>query len=180
MSGVWVTKILRPGAPRVGQIGRVQLARTIPLPSLLAGGGGLLAGLLLFGVPLMLLGIDTVAALGFGAALGCGIGLIAVSWSPWREESLLRFTVVKLRAQQGVTTILCPGVDEEPGTDLDTGDTACPSCFKVLKPDERGLIPPHRWRLRVYLGMMELGNPDIGESIWISGTERAYPSTGQD
>lgn len=172
MAGVWCTKILRPGAPRIGQIGKVQLPRTIPLHSLLAGAAGAGVGIPVASVPLILVGFNPLIAVFGGAMVGAAVATAAVNWSPWREESLLRAALVGLSARRRRTAILCPGAFEAPGTDLDSGEPVCSHCARLLTLDERGLIPEHRWQRRVYIGMMELAEPEIGETVWISGSEQ--------
>ena len=166
---LWATKVLRPGAPRIGQIGQLELKRSVPLPGLLSGAAGGIAGALLLGVPLMVV-VDPVRAVMFGVAAGATLGVVAVNFSPWREESLLRVTRVRLSARSGRTETVCPGTGDEPGVDADSHEPVCLSCSRRLDPDDDGLVPEHPWSRHVSVGFMEIGDPEIGESLWITGS----------
>ena len=166
---LWATKVLRPGAPRIGQIGQLELKRSVPLPGLLSGAAGGIAGALLLGVPLMVV-VDPVRAVMFGVAAGATLGVVAVNFSPWREESLLRVTRVRLSARSGRTETVCPGTGDEPGVDADSHEPVCLSCSRRLDPDDDGLVPEHPWSRHVSVGFMEISDPEIGESLWITGS----------
>ena len=166
---LWATKVLRPGAPRIGQIGQIQLKRSVPLPALLSGAAGGIAGALLLGVPFMVV-VDPVRAVMFGVAAGATLGVVAVNFSPWREESLLRVTRVRLSARSGRTETVCPGTGDEPGVDADSHEPVCLSCSRRLDPDDDGLVPEHPWSRHVSVGFMEISDPEIGESLWITGS----------
>lgn len=172
---LWATKVLRPGAPRIGQIGQIQFKRSVPLPALLSGAAGAVAGMLLFGVPAMLVGFDPVRAAMFGVAAGATLGVVAVNFSPWREESLLRAATVRFSARSGRTETVCPGTGDEPGVDADSHEPVCLSCSRRLDPDDDGLVPEHPWSRHVSVGFLEISDPEIGETLWIAGSVPVRP-----
>ena len=167
---LWATKVLRPGAPRVGQIGQMQLKRSVPLPALLSGAAGAFLGLLIIGMPALAIGLPAFQALAFGLAAGASLGVVAVTFSPWREESLLRAATVRFSAKRGITATVCPGTGDEPGVDADSQDPVCLSCSIRLDPDDDGLVPEHPWSRHVSVGFQRIGDPEIGESLWIAGS----------
>ncbi|MYA40540.1 MAG: hypothetical protein F4Z31_02115 [Gemmatimonadetes bacterium] len=166
---VWVTKVLRPGPARVSQIGQMQLSRSVPLPGLLAGGGGALAGVL-FMMPALAIGLPALQSVVFGLAAGGTLGVVAVTWGPWREESLLRAASVRLAGARGRTETVCPGTGDEPGLDADSHEPVCMSCMKRLDPDDDGLVPEHPWSRQVSIGCLTMSDPEIGETLWVVGS----------
>ena len=114
--------------------------------------------------------VDPVRAVMFGAAAGATLGVVAVNFSPWREESLLRVATVRFSARSGRTETVCSGAGDEPGVDADSHEPVCLSCSRRLDPDDDGLVPEHPWSRHVSVGFLEINDPEIGESLWIAGS----------
>jgi hypothetical protein len=93
---ICATRALKPGPMRIGRIaGDMVLPRTVPIVSLLAGGGGALFGLL---IGASFLGIQ--GALYFATLLGAaGVGL--VTYSPLKGQSLLTWLGLNLSSRLG-------------------------------------------------------------------------------
>lgn len=129
-----------------------------------------MAGALLIGMPALAIGLPAIQAVAFGVAAGATLGAVAVTFSPWREESLLRVATVRFSAKSGRTETVCPGTGDEPGVDADSHEPVCLSCSRRLDPDEDGLVPEHAWSRQVSVGFLQINDPEIGESLWIAGS----------
>lgn len=93
------TTLLRPGPSRVGSLGaNITLPRTVKTSSLIAGGIGGVAGLLLFAPFAALFGLN---ALIVGAAVGGFAGIGLTSWSPLRGESFSTWAMVLVKNRSG-------------------------------------------------------------------------------
>lgn len=121
-------------------------------------------------LPAMAIGLPPVQSLVFGLAAGATLGVVAVTFSPWREESLLRVATVRLSAHRALTETVCPGTGDEPGVDADSHEPVCLSCLKRLDPDEDGLVPEHPWSREVSIGCLPITDPEIGETLWVAGS----------
>lgn len=89
------TDIMRPPPTRIGKIGgNITLPRTVPLKAAVAALVGALVGLF-FAFPIAGIGLN---ALIWGGIVGGAAGVVAVTWSPLRGESLLRWLGLNVRA----------------------------------------------------------------------------------
>lgn len=167
---VILTKVLRPGAPRIGHVtDRFVLSRTIPLIPLIAAiaGGtfgllfGLLAGWILGSINILLVAVSTVM---FGAA---GVGL--AQWKPWQGESVAKVLVVSGRARRHAQKLTCPGSGEMPDWDEDLGSDVCAVC-RVMVQTEAGMAKVHDWQRQFYVGMMPVSQPTTGAIRYLPGS----------
>jgi len=150
------TKVLRPGAPRIAKITRnFTLPRTVPVPQLAAGiiGAVLLLpvglGSAAFGVPL---GAGAVGGLAVGAMLGVG----AVSWQPWKGESVARAAWVRADSLRKARRAVCPGAGTAADRDEHLGAFVCPVCGLAGRASRDGLVGTHDWRRRLFVGGVEV------------------------
>jgi hypothetical protein len=87
------TDALRPPQIRIGHIaGNITLPRTIPLRTLLIGGGGALLGLSIG----FIIGGGNLSFTMYGTATGAALGAFLVSWSPLKGESLGKWLGLKV------------------------------------------------------------------------------------
>ena len=162
------TKILRPGLPRIGKLGKnIVLPRTVDLASLLGGVGGFLAGLA-FGAVVGRPIFGSSAVFGFAMG-GVPLGLLLVRWRPWRGEHIGRVALVRSRAALRTRPTTCPGSGRLPLFDAATARWSCQRCGLLLEP-ETGLAPRHQWRRRLYVGMQEVAMPETGPVRIVSGS----------
>lgn len=160
---MWVTKVFNPGAPRIGQITRnFVLPRSVAVPDLL---GGILGGLIGIGVgvaldPLLL--DDVITSVILGAGCGGTVGVMLVNLRPWQGEHIHRVAAVRAMALSTARTLICPGSGLPARHSGDLGTLACPECGRGHSSTEP-ITPRHEWRRRVYLGMMPIPPPIIGE-----------------
>lgn len=88
---ICATRIIKPPPTRIGQLGSgITLPRTIPLKSLISGGLGAVFGLLLGAV------IGSLQTILFGAIIGGFLGVIIVTWSPVKGETLFQWITVNM------------------------------------------------------------------------------------
>ena len=167
---VLLTKVLQPGAPRIGHITEhFVLSRTLPLwgtVAALAGGVvgllfGLLAGIVLGSVNILAVAVSTVM---FGTV---GVGL--VQWKPWQGESVARVLMVSGRARRHSQTLTCPGSGGMPDWDQDLGSDVCTVCRVMVKTEE-GMAKVHDWRRQFYVGMMPVSQPTTGAIRYVPGS----------
>lgn len=91
---VCATSVMKPGRSRIGKIsGNISLPRTVPIINLVASGVGGFIGLI-FGLALG--GMESIA---LGLGLGAGAGWMAVTYSPLRNESLLKWFELQFKSQ---------------------------------------------------------------------------------
>jgi hypothetical protein len=91
---ICATSVMRPGRMRIGQLGGgVTLPRTIPIINLFAAAFGALVGL---GIGALLHpGLQGIL---YGVAFGSFAGWLAVTYSPLKNESLLKWFELKFKA----------------------------------------------------------------------------------
>ncbi len=159
---VLLTKVLRPGAPRIGQLTEnFVLPRTIPVFDLVAGIAGGLFGLL-FGLLLgVIVGAVNVLAVMVSLILGAVLGVGLVRWKPWQGESVATVLRVSRQARRNANKLTCPGSGEAPNYDPDFGGTVCAVC-RVLVDTEEGMALVHDWKRQFYVGMMPVSAPITG------------------
>jgi hypothetical protein len=96
-----LTNALKSPKVRVGHIGgNITLPRTIPLTSLLVGGGGAAFGILV--------GFAIIGGVGpsvYCAVLGGAAGVGAVTWSPLKGESLLKWLGLRANTRRKALTM---------------------------------------------------------------------------
>lgn len=91
---ICATSVMKPGRARIGKIGgNITLPRTIPLVNLFATAIGAFLG---FAASLLVGGAD---ALVIGLGVGAGAGWMAVTYSPLKNESLLKWFELKFKSQ---------------------------------------------------------------------------------
>lgn len=173
-----MTKVIRPEAARIGSIGSMDLPRSVPLPSFLAGIGGGLLGLLLGWLAGSLLNfLPLTFSVGISAAV-CGLGsVILVTYSPWREESLYRAVTVTAGSASGRTRTLCPGAGEIAGIDLDSREPVCPVCGIATGLDDDVLVEDHSWERHVWVGFQLMREPEIGPRMFVDGSKLVADTT---
>ena len=163
------TKVLRPGLPRIGKLGEhFVLPRTIPLAEALGALGGAIIGGLVGALFLQkaVPGGTTI----FGAvAAGVLGGMFIVKWQPWKGEHIGIVTMVRARALLHTHKMTCPGGSRLPLLDEVGGQFMCKRCSLVveLKDD---LVPPHEWKRRLRIGIMDVPLPQTGVIEMVSGS----------
>lgn len=174
---MWTTKIFNPGPPRIGRISKnIVLPRSVPLPALLAGGGGaivgLFGGLIVGAFPFL----DTSIAAASGAGIGAALGIALVTAQPWEGEYINRVVSVRLMAYVSSKRLACPGSGMPAVHDEDIGSLACPYCGRSHSAYEQ-ITPEHLWRRRMYNGMKPIPHPLTGEVQIIPGSILVADST---
>ena len=167
---VLLTKVLRPGLPRIGHVTEhFVLPRSVPIIGLVAAvsGGlvglliGLLGGFVLGSVNILLVAVSTVM---FGTI---GVGL--AQWKPWQGESIAKVLVVSGGARRHSQKLTCPGSGEMPDWDQDLGSDVCTVC-KVMVQTEEGMAKVHDWQRQFYVGMMPVSQPTTGAIRYVPGS----------
>ena len=167
---VLLTKVLRPGAPRIGHVtDHFVLPRTVPIMGFVAavaGGAaglllGLLAGFVLGSVNFLVVAASTVM---FGTA---GVGL--AQWKLWQGESIAKTLTVSGKARWHSQKLTCPGSGEMPDWDQDLGSDVCAVC-RVMVKTEDGMSKVHDWQRQFYVGMMPVSQPTTGAIRIVPGS----------
>lgn len=176
-----VTGVLRPGAPRIGSIGNnIQLPRSVPLPSLLAGIAGALVML-----PFAVL-LNAVTGAGGGAALvfvvllsggGALAGVWLVTWQPWAGESVRRAVWVAAGTYARRRSHMCPGSAQPLIVDEMTGERYCVAC-ETAPPDVDGCAGWHDVRRELYIGLQRIEPSVLGPVRFTPGNVPAGQRTG--
>lgn len=167
------TESMRPGAPRIGQIGEnFALPRTVPLPAALAGTAGGLAGLLA-GVLLGSRFIDTPTAVIGMTFIGIVVSVWLVQWRSGGEHAG-RVLLVRFTAYRGTVRTVCSGSARLPVADPGSGHFLCPRCGLAVTPDD-GLTPSHEWKGRLYDGVVPVAAPLTGPIHYFPGSLPAPP-----
>ena len=170
MKMVLLTKVLRPGAPRIGHLTEhFALSRTVPIIGVVAavaGGAvgllfGLLAGIVLGSVNILVVAVSTVM---FGTA---GVGLS--QWKPWQGESVAKVLLVSGKARRHSQKLTCPGSGEMPDWDADLGSNVCAVCRVMVETDD-GMAKVHDWKRQFYVGMMPVSSPTTGAIRYVPGS----------
>lgn len=92
---ICATSVMKPGRARIGRISKdITLPRTIPIVNLVAAGIGMFLGLALA----VTIG-DGIESIAVGLGLGGGAGWMAVTYSPLKNESLLKWFELKVKSQ---------------------------------------------------------------------------------
>lgn len=91
---VCATGVMKPGPTRIGKIGKtVTLPRTIPIATLFASGIGATLGIF------FALTFGSASNIPVGIGIGGGLGWLLVSYSPLRNESLLKWFELTFKSQ---------------------------------------------------------------------------------
>lgn len=91
---VCATGVMKPGPTRIGRIGRnFTLPRTIPIATLFSTGIGAAIGAFLA------VTIGSASNIPLGLVFGGGLGWLVVSYSPLRNESLLKWFELTFKSQ---------------------------------------------------------------------------------
>lgn len=127
------TEALRPPKLRIGKLGNnVTLPRTVPVASLLAGAAGALLSVLIF---TSIVGWS-VAKVAYSGVVGATIGVVLVTYSPLRGESLLKWFGLKVRSSRNRSRY----VDGKP-VRLAVGICYVPSVVKGMVSLRAGAVP---------------------------------------
>ena len=168
---LFATTVLKPPPSRIGKLNNFVLPRTVELQSVVGAtvGGvvGILVGIVLNMLPLIgLSGFFPVLA----SMIVCGsTGMLLIQWQPWQGESLGRVISTKLATAKSAKLAICPGTGLPVRYDSYLGVEVCLECRVVCATDE-GFAKPHKWRRRVFVGLMEVPSPESGVSRWASGS----------
>jgi hypothetical protein len=159
--------MLRPPPARVSKITETMvLPRSVPLVSLISGGVGAVVGLLfMFLVLIWFVGFD-LNALVISVGLGAFLGVLAVTWSPLKGESLfvwLGLNATKFRQEKveinGKPVRAFIGI--APLYRTAAGTVKIISSAVNVQPDsvdERGVIVPHAERMQSAAAMLGVGS----------------------
>lgn len=148
------SKVLDPGPTRIGSLGKnVTLPRTVQLNVLIAG--------VICAVPGAVVGVILSQIIGgfsmivLGALAGGFVGYVLVSWSPFQNESLVRFFTVQARTRTDRIETDCEGQGQE-GLDRSDDTAICPSCYLEVEIDEYGDCKEHKIQRRFFVGICQL------------------------
>lgn len=148
---LFVTGVLRPDAPRIGSLGsNIQLPRSLPLiPTLGTVAGALVGAVVGLVVAAVIGGSPMIVTLVSASMFGYG-GLMAVTYQPWRGESLRKVVWVTAKQRRLRQRHLCPG-----STQPTDESERCVVCDEQLRTVE-GFAPYHTWLRAVYIGFQRI------------------------
>ena len=166
----FATHVLKPPPGRIGQLSENwTLPRTISLPGLLGGVAGGITGLLVGAVLWLLPIIGGLTTMLFCVVAGAGGGSILVQWKPWEGESLMRALSVRWVAASRARQAICPGTGLPTRPAPELGVNVCLTCNAACETDD-GFALEHRWRRRMFVGIMEIPAPATGLMYWTNGS----------
>ena len=163
------TKALRPGLPRIGKLSdNFILPRTVHVPSLIGAVVGAMA--FGFGSVVMLTPIMGSGTAGVGGiAVGVVVGIVLVQWRPWSGEHIGRVALVRMFAATSTVSAVCPGSGRLARYNVASGQHLCARCGLVVEPRDE-LVPRHKWRRRLYVGIAPVAEPLTGPVQFVPGS----------
>lgn len=168
------TKVLRPGLPRIGQIGKMVLPRTVDTLFVIASFVGAVATIPVAAVLVTVLDISGPAVV-VVFTVGAGFGCIVVQWKPWRGESAARVALTRAAATRNTLRTPCPGEGSALAVEPDTGSEHCPVCRRVYPKERSALVPPHYRKRRIYIGAAPVTAPTLGAVQVTQGWREVAP-----